>query len=169
MSADDKGAKDFKKTFQQKLIDEQWNLDNIYNADETSLFWKCLPTQTLVAGHETEAGKSKVPKDRITLNVCANSIGTHKVPLLMIGRYQKPCCLKSIEGLPLYYTAQSESYMDRPHFMQWFATVFIPHVKARKPDPDERYKKNLQLQNDFDAVFIRCEMLGTHLNKFISL
>ena len=141
LSADDKGAKDFKETFQQKLIDEQWNLDNIYNADETSLFWKCLPNQTLVGGHEIEAVGFKVPKDRVTLNVCANSIGTHKIPLLMIGRYQKPRGLKSIEGLPLYYMAQSKSWMDRLHFMQWFTTVFIPHVKARKPDPDERNKK----------------------------
>ena len=55
------------------------------DADETALFWKCLPDKTL-AFKGTKVEGRKAPKDRITILVAANSDGTDKLPLLILGK-----------------------------------------------------------------------------------
>jgi hypothetical protein len=48
---------------------------DIFNADETGLFWKCLPDKTLhMKGEQCSGGKKS--KERITVLVCANMTGT---------------------------------------------------------------------------------------------
>ena len=64
----------------------EFSPDNIFNADETSLFWKCLPDKTLsMKGEKCSGGKKS--KERITVLVCANMSWTEKVPLLVIGKF----------------------------------------------------------------------------------
>jgi len=50
--------------------------DQVYNADETALFWRCLPTSTLASYAEKEAVGFKLYKERITVLPCANVSGT---------------------------------------------------------------------------------------------
>lgn len=67
-------------------------LKNIYNMDETSLFWKLLPDNTLT--HDTIAG-GKAQKTRITAVFCCNAIGTRKMKPWFIGKAQTPRCFGS--------------------------------------------------------------------------
>lgn len=62
---------------------------DIYNADETGLFYKCLPNRSLAFQGETCTGQ-KVPKNRISILCAANMDGSEKLPLLSIGKFQKP-------------------------------------------------------------------------------
>ena len=57
---------------------------DVYNADETALFWKCLPDRTLCFKGDQIEGR-KAPKDRITIMTAANMDGSHKLPLLVLG------------------------------------------------------------------------------------
>ena len=65
-----------------------FHLSNIFNADETSLFWKLLPDHTLAFKKEEEQG-GKRSKERITVLVGASMVG-EKLPLLVIGRSKNP-------------------------------------------------------------------------------
>lgn len=69
--------------------------DDIFNADETGLFFKCLPNKTFAFKKEKCYG-GKLSKERITVMVCANSTGTNKLKLLVIGKPRKPRCFKNI-------------------------------------------------------------------------
>ena len=65
--------------------------ENIFNADETGLFWKCLPDKTLNLKGETCSGGKK-SKEQITVLVCTNMTGSEILPLVVIGKSAKPRC-----------------------------------------------------------------------------
>jgi len=44
----------------------------------------------------------KKSKERITVLLGANTSGTEKSKLLVIGKYQKPRCLKNVKSLPVH-------------------------------------------------------------------
>ncbi len=74
----------------------QYDPENIYNMDETGLFFRLLPIYSILMPNEdisSTRGKKKV-KDRVSLIVCANAFGTHKIPCVMIGKSKEPTCIK---------------------------------------------------------------------------
>ncbi|GBM88364.1 hypothetical protein AVEN_265897-1 [Araneus ventricosus] len=58
---------------------------DIFNADETGLFYKLTPNQTLKLKREKCVG-GKLSKVRITILVCANMNGSEKQKLTVIGK-----------------------------------------------------------------------------------
>lgn len=64
--------------------------------------------------------------------VCANATGNHKLPLLVIGKSQKPLAFKNfnLNALPMNYYAQKSAWMDQTIFLDWFHEVFVPQVKV---------------------------------------
>jgi hypothetical protein len=60
------------------VIIAQYGLENVYNMDETGLFFRLIPRYSLLMPNEdisTTRGKKK-SKDRVSLIVCANAMGT---------------------------------------------------------------------------------------------
>ena len=58
----------------------QYDCENIYNMDETGLFFRMLPKYSLLMPDEdinAIRGRKK-SKERVTIIVCANASGTHK-------------------------------------------------------------------------------------------
>lgn len=108
LSADTAASDKFSQTFPQLCVDNNYRLETVYNADETGLYWKMLPNYTLVMPTERQAAGRKVPTDRVTVMVCANASGTHKIPLLVIGKSQKPRCFKNVKTLPVDYRGQKK-------------------------------------------------------------
>jgi hypothetical protein len=66
---------------------------DIFNMDETGLFWKLQPDRSL-ATEQTSGGKKS--KDRITIALCTNGDSSEKLDPWIIGRSKNPCCFKSI-------------------------------------------------------------------------
>lgn len=62
------------------------------NADETALYWRCLPSRTLGNAPEHIAG-FKRSKDRITILVICNASGTY-LHYFVIGKSAKPACFR---------------------------------------------------------------------------
>jgi hypothetical protein len=60
-----------------------WNLEDIFNADETALYWRAMPTTSYSVGRKKESGQ-KVQKDRVTALVCGSAMG-EKRKILVIG------------------------------------------------------------------------------------
>ena len=74
------------------LIDltSQYYIKDIYNMDETALFYRLLPTCTLAT--EKPEGH-KLNKERITLGLCVSASGEILKPIV-IGKSAKPRCFK---------------------------------------------------------------------------
>lgn len=85
---------------------------NIYNFDEAALFYRLLQNRTYALKTERVAKGTKLPKERLTIGLCANATGTHKLPLFVIGKYHKPRCFSSlaeIREMPVKYTANTKA------------------------------------------------------------
>lgn len=56
---------------------EEMNIteQQLYNADESSLFWRMLPKRTFVGATEKSAPGRKTAKERVTFMLCANADG----------------------------------------------------------------------------------------------
>ena len=77
---------------------ESYDPENVYNWDETGLYFKLIPHSTYAARNEerrqVRGTKAQKVKDRVTLITCTNATGTHKIPLSMIGKAAKPRCFR---------------------------------------------------------------------------
>ncbi|CAF4531854.1 unnamed protein product, partial [Rotaria magnacalcarata] len=65
------------------LIIDQYDPHDVYNADETGLFFKALPDRSLVMAKEKCKGGKK-SKERFTVLLCTNMTGTDKLKPLVI-------------------------------------------------------------------------------------
>lgn len=105
-----------------KHILTEFKPDNIFNADETGLFFKLLPEKTLeYKGVDCSGGKRS--KERITVLVCANMSGSEKIPLLVIGKSANPRCFKNIKTLPTDYTSNKKAWMTSEIFTDWIVKL----------------------------------------------
>jgi hypothetical protein len=74
----------------------QYDLENVYNMDETSLFFRLFFRYSLLMPNEdisTTRGKKKA-KDRVSLIICTNVSGMHNIPFALIGKQKEPTCIK---------------------------------------------------------------------------
>ena len=110
----------------------EYDEDNVYNMDETGLFFKCLPNRSFVRANDAKTArgtKLMKAKDRITLYVTTNATGTDKVPLSMIGRAKNPrCFLNQRRRLNNY--SQNKAWSDSKVFAMWWQH-FLNHIRRR--------------------------------------
>ena len=104
--------------------------DQIYNADETGLFYQCLPNKTLhFRGEKCTGGKRS--KNRISVLLCTNKSGTDKLKPLVIGKSKNPRCFKNVRSLPVDYKNNQKSWMTSPIFVE-FLVGFDAQLKRQK-------------------------------------
>jgi len=108
----------------------EYDPEQIYNMDETSLYFRCLPNRASVtAGSRPRARGSKAmkAKDRVTLVLAVNSTGSRKIPVAVIGKVAQPVCFKSPpDPCLLPYFSKASAWMDGIVYENWFKTVFLP-------------------------------------------
>ena len=107
LSSDTSAVSPFKEKLKKLIESESLTLTQIYNCDETGLFYKILPNKTS-SRNEKKAPGYKLQKDRVTLLACSNATGSHKLPLAVIGKYANPHCFKNVnkDALPVAYFSQ---------------------------------------------------------------
>ncbi|XP_057662515.1 jerky protein homolog [Diorhabda carinulata] len=129
LSANQNSAEKYKYEFEKIVADNDLTPKQIYNADETGLLWRCLPTSTLAGGGEKAAKGLKKNKDRLTVLLCANASGNHRVTPFVIGKSAKPSAFKNVTHLPNQYDAQSNAWITAALFKDCFFRYFVPEVK----------------------------------------
>lgn len=109
---------------------DQYEWKDIYNMDETGLFYR-LQADNSLATKQLEGRKQN--KERITMVVCTNGDGNDKFPLWVIGKYLNPRCFKHInrDNLGCQYRANQKAWMTQTLFLEWLQ-AFDQHVKDRK-------------------------------------
>lgn len=98
-------------------LTREYSADDIYNADETGIYYRAIPDSTHVFKNEIASGSKKC-KDRITALVCANMSGGDKRRLLIIGKSKDPRCFRG-KSLPITYRANKNSWMTGEIFTEW--------------------------------------------------
>ena len=83
-----------------------YELKDIYNADEFGLFYKCVINKTYQLKSEKCSGR-KLRKICIIGMVAANAVGD-KIPMFVIRKSQKPRCFKNVKFLPCRYRNQKK-------------------------------------------------------------
>ena len=91
---------------------------DIFNADETGLYWRAIPDGTLAFKHAETAG-SKMPKERLTLLLACNMDGSEKLEPLVIGKSKQPRCFKNAKRLPMLYEANKNAWMTGDIWNGW--------------------------------------------------
>lgn len=117
----------------------KYPLERIYNMDETGLFYRyefvtlylifqysyigydifrLEPDQSLAT--QRLAGRKK-NKERLSIALCANANGTHKLNPLVIGKYANPRCFKNVQisNLPIMYRNNRKAWMLATLFQEW--------------------------------------------------
>ena len=149
LSSDVPAATDFIASFEGFIEENMYTLNQIFNCDETGLYYKLLPQKTLASSFEKAADGRKKQKDRVTINACSNILGTIKLPLLLIGKYKNPRCFKNDnrDVLPVKYAHQSNAWMNASIFADWFHNEFVSTVQKKLVDIGVEPKAVLLLDN----------------------
>lgn len=113
---------DFKSA--EHWIENEWTKiageftpNDIFNADETGLYYRALPDHTYMFKKDNAKG-CKTSKERITILCCANMSGD-KEKLLVIGKSKNPRCFKSVKNLPVDYYSNTNAWMTSLIFNDW--------------------------------------------------
>jgi len=109
--------------------------DLIYNVDETGLLFRGQPSRSYVSADDrrtARGSKAMKRKDRVTLTLCCNTTGTHKLPITMIGKAMQPLCFAGDGNEPpLPYCSQASAWTDSNIFARWLSEVFVPELRTR--------------------------------------
>ena len=107
----------FETRLRFETILSNYALADIYNADECGLFYPALPSNTLHFRDEKCVG-GKFSEQSFTGLAASNALG-QKLPIFIIGKANKPRCLKNLKHLPCRYRGQKKSWMDSDLFEEW--------------------------------------------------
>lgn len=100
----------------KEWLDEIWPQlreefpDDVWNADESRIFFRPLPTTTLTFQDDTRRG-GKLSKEGITVLFCCPMSG-NKGPPLVIGKAKSPLCFKN-KKVPPDYVANGKGLDDK--------------------------------------------------------
>ncbi|XP_046684859.1 tigger transposable element-derived protein 6-like [Homalodisca vitripennis] len=103
-------------------LTESYEPHNIFNTDETGLFFKCMPDKTITFKDEKCHG-GKHSKERLTLLVTVNMDGSEKLKPLLIGKAAKPRCFKGIQSFPVTYRSNKKAWMTTELFNEWLNSL----------------------------------------------
>jgi hypothetical protein len=84
--ANQQGVKFAQTSFRKIVLEGGYTADNVFNQDETGLFWRQVPTQTHATGKK--AGRNK-DKQRVTVSLVCNASGSEKQGLFIIGKAKR--------------------------------------------------------------------------------
>ena len=132
-SSDKAAADKYKVEFKQFVNAEQYVPQQVFNMDETGLFWKKMPRRTYITREEKSMSGHKPMKDRLTLLLCGNASGDFKVKPLLIYHSENPRAFKAnnvIKGrLPIIWRSNKKAWLTRQICTEWVHEVFGPAVK----------------------------------------
>ena len=107
--------------FKEKI--EQYKQKDIFNCDETALFYKCLTKKTLAMSDEKKT-LAKSSKERATLMLCCSLEG-EKIKPLIIGKSKKPRWIKNSKNVlqNIDYKNSKKAWMTRYVFEEWLSDL----------------------------------------------
>jgi len=105
-----------------KEVLQQHHPDDIFNADETGLFYNMPPQKTIGSAAVSGLKKNKI---RMTILFGCNSSGTEKLEPFFIGSSKQPRAFQNLtpEQLGFQYSANKKAWMTWSLFSEWLASL----------------------------------------------
>jgi hypothetical protein len=95
---------------------------DIFNGDEFGLFGRIPPNKSFInRGQKFKSGKKS--KERVSVLICANSLGTEKLKRIVIGRSREPRCFRGKAAVPVVYKNNSNSWMTSEIFTEFLQNL----------------------------------------------
>ncbi|XP_025208664.1 tigger transposable element-derived protein 6-like [Melanaphis sacchari] len=93
---------------------------DIFNADETGLFYRVLPDKTMAFKNEICTG-GKISKERLTVLLCSNMLGEFERPVV-IGKAKRPRAFKKLDinNFPVDWYWNKKAWMTTEIMTEWF-------------------------------------------------
>ncbi|XP_036597382.1 tigger transposable element-derived protein 1-like [Trichosurus vulpecula] len=134
----------------KKIIEEGGYTDQqIFNVDETGLFWKRLPSRTYIFKKENTQPGFKVSRDRLTLLLGGNAEGDFKLKPMLVYWSRNPPALRGYnqQSLPVLWRSNKKAWVTKAIFEDWFSSYFSPAVEKYCKDRNIAFKVLLILDN----------------------
>jgi len=112
-----------------RTIAGHYNEDDIYNVDETGLFWRMPPSQSLSSGNRPGIKRDKT---RISIVCCVNASGTDRLPIWVIGKARTPRALRNINipAIGAEWRWNQKAWMSQIIMREWLL-AFYRHIGQR--------------------------------------
>ena len=116
----------------------QYSINNIFNMDETGLFYRAIPNRSYLSSEGEDArqtgrgSKTMKAKERLTVVLCVNATGSCKMTPVVIGSAKQPRCFKNTPScLPYYF--QPNAWNDTANYNKWWNEIFLPSITYTRP------------------------------------
>lgn len=126
------GNKDAYLEVLKSIIEEgKYTPQQVFNVDETGLYWKRMPERTFISVEEKAEPGFKSSKDRLMLLLGGNAAGDFKLKPLLVYHSENPKALKgySKPNLPVIWRSNKKAWATRSIFHEWFTYFFCPAVE----------------------------------------
>ena len=109
-----------------RTIAGNYNEDDIYNMDETGLFWRMPPSQSLSSVSRPGV---KQDKSRISIICCVNASGTDRLPIWVIGKARTPRALRNVNipAIGAQWRWNRKAWVDQIIMREWLL-AFYSHI-----------------------------------------
>lgn len=146
LSSDTVAAKEYPEILRKMLEDDGYTRDQVFNADETALFWKKMPDSTYISQETKRARGMKPIKSRFSLLLACNASGTCKLKPLVLHTARNPRAYKNIgaDQRGVFWRSNKKAWMTAATMNEWFDDMFVPSVR------DFCEKKNI----DFKCILL---------------
>lgn len=144
------GRKDvYPKVLRSIIEDGEYSPQQVFNVDETGLYWKRMPEGTFISVEEKAEPGFKSSKDRLMLLLGGNAAGDFKLKPLLVYHLENPKALKgySKPNLPVIWRSNKKAWATRTIFQEWFTHFFCPAVEKYCAQNHLTHKALLILDN----------------------
>ena len=108
-------------SFKEKLptLLQGYSPEDIWNCDETGLFFRTVPDRSLSLKGQDPAGRKR-SKERITVMLTCSAVGKF-YKTMVIAKSARPRCFRNVDlmSLPVRYTSNSKAWMTCELFRTW--------------------------------------------------
>ena len=127
-SADLKSVETGREDLRKLLLN--YKPEDVFNQDETGLFYRLGPNSTLATGRVKGKKKSK---ERVTISLCSNATGTEKCKPFLIAKVKRPRCFGKTYNPECYvrYRHNKTAWMNSVLFTEWLSE-FDRKMKSEK-------------------------------------
>ncbi|XP_066970071.1 tigger transposable element-derived protein 1-like [Macrobrachium rosenbergii] len=130
-SSDEEVTEGFPICLAEVIREAGYTADQVFNVNETGLFWKRMPGRTYISKEEKTAPGYKVSKERLTLLLGSNASGDFKLKPLLVYLAENPRALQGIfkPQLPVIWKGNKKAWVTVGIFEEWFNDHFLPAVE----------------------------------------
>ena len=149
-SADVSAAENFPSVAQEIVNEGGYDPEQIFNCDETGVYWKKSPKGTYAPKGLRQAPGTKMAKDRFSVLLTTNVTGECKMKPAIIYKCAKPhsfrnCDMNNLPNCVWYHN--KSGYMTAALSLTWFDTVFVPAARNYCMKKNLAFKVILFLDN----------------------